>query len=244
MQPDADEPSETWLGWAHPGLPGSGLAAEVVAALPAATPGPPWHAQIDAVLWAHRRTASATQTLPPGLRARTLGPTIAGFVRYRDTPVGSYHEVLASPTLVGGGLARLHIPFIAVDALASLHAGRAHWALPKTLASFTGDPTPGGSIAAQGDGWSVRATVTTRGPTLPAWLRISLAQWWPDGSVRHFPATFRGRLRVGRVHVEATKEAAVAGWLRSGHHLGVHLSQTRLRLPLPRRTAERGSLDR
>lgn len=241
MRQDADDPSGTSLGWAHPGLPGSGLAAELVERLPASTPGPPWDARIDAVLWVHRRTGAATASLPPGIRARGLGPTIAGFVRYRDTPVGSYHEVLASPTLVRGGFWRLHVPFIAVDSLPSLHAGRAHWALPKGLASFTGSPTPGSRMAAEGDGWTVRAAITAGRPALPAWLRISLVQRWPDGTVRSFPVTFRGRLRVGRVHVDVAEGAAVARWLRPGRHLAVCLSNASMRLsrphpPVPRRT--------
>lgn len=228
------EPPGTALGWSHPGLPGSGLPADLAARLPSSTPGPPWDARIDAVLWSHRSCAQAKATVPPGLTARLLGPTIAGFVRYTSSPVGSYHEILASPVLVRGGLWRLHVPFIAVDSLASLHAGRCHWALPKTLASFTGSPTPGSRITAQGDGWKVRARVTAGGPSLPVWLRVSLAQWWPVGSVRSFPVTFRGRLRIGRVHVEASEEAPVAAWLRSGRHLAVCLSDTRMTLPPPR----------
>jgi len=229
------EPPGTSPGWAHPGLPGSGLPADLVARLPPSTPGPPWDARIEAVLWSHRSCPAAEATLPPGLTTRSLGPTMAGFVHYTSTPVGSYHEVLASPVLVRGGLWRLHLSFIAVDSLASLHAGRVHWALPKTLASFTGSPAPGSSMTAQGDGWEVRAAITAGGPALPVWLRVSLAQWWPDGSIGSFPVTFRGRLRVGRVRVEVSEEAPVAGWLRSGRHLAVCLSDTRMTLQPPRR---------
>jgi hypothetical protein len=234
MREEPGDPTWTSVGWDHPGLPGSGLDADLVGQLPASTPGPPWHAGIEAVLWVHGSRAEAAATLPPGREARFLGPTIAGFVHYTSSPVGSYHEVLASPVLVRGGLWRLHVPFIAVDSLASLHAGRVHWALPKTLASFTGSPVPGSSITAQGDGWQVRAAITAAGPALPVRLRVSLAQWWPVGGVRSFPVTFRGRLRVGRVHVEVAKEAPVAGWLRSGRHLAVCLSDARMTLPPPR----------
>lgn len=234
MRKEPADPRRTPVGWEHPSLPGSGLDADLVAQLPPSTPGPPWNARIEAVLWVHRSCAEGTATLPPGLRARFLGPTIAGFVHYTSSPVGSYHEVLASPVLVRGGLWRLHLPFIAVDSLASLHAGRVHWALPKTLASFTGSPTPGSSITAQGDAWTVRAAITARGPVLPTWLRISLAQRWPNGSVGRFPVTFRGRLQVGRVHVEVSEEAPAAAWLRSGRHLAVCLSDARMTLAHPR----------
>ncbi len=235
MREEADDPPSSSISWEHPGVPGSGLDADLVEQLPSSTPGPPWDVAIEAVLWVHRSCAYAAATLPPGLQARVPRPTIAGFVRYTSTPVGSYHEVLASPTLVRGGLARLHIPFIAVDSLASLHAGRVHWALPKTLASFTGSPRPGSSITAQGDGWQVRAAVAAKGPAIPTWLRISLAQRWPDGSVGSFPVTFRGRLRIGRVDVEVAEETPAAAWLRSGRHLAVYLSDARMTLLHPRR---------
>ena len=175
MREDPTDLPGTSVGWEHPGLPGSGLDADLVARLPPSTPGPPWDTRIEATLWVHRSCAEARATVRPGLRARFLGPTIAGFVHYTSTPVGSYHEVLASPALLRGGPCRLHLPFIAVDSLASLHAGRVHWALPKTLASFSGTPTPGSSITAQGDGWTVRAAIAAGGPWLPSWLRISLA---------------------------------------------------------------------
>ena len=155
---------------------------------------------------------------------------VAGFVRYHRTPVGAYDELLASPTLVGGGLWRLHLPLIAVDSLASLHAGRAHWALPKTLAEFSGAPASRRSVEARGPGWSLHAAVVARGPTVPVWMRVSLAQVRGTGEVVTFPVVFRGPAQLARVEVTVSESASFADWLRPGIHLGVLLRGVRMRL--------------
>ncbi len=217
-----------------PGVPESRLDSETTAQLPQATPPPPWEAAVDAVLWVQHAARGVDATLPPGLRPRRgLRVGIGGFVRYRDTPVGSYDELLACPTLVRGGLWRLHVPLIAVDSPASLHAGRAHWALPKVLAGFAGRPEHGQLLEARGQRWWVRARIAASGPAVPARLRVSLAQVWPDGVVRAFPVTFRGRVRIARVRVAVSEDASFSGWLKSGTHLGVLLSDTHMRLPAP-----------
>ncbi len=73
-------------------------------------------------MWWHRAALGSGALLPTGLRP---GPPVAvgAFVRYLDSPVGAYDEVLACPHLLTGG--RLHIPFIAVDSLPSVVGGRA-----------------------------------------------------------------------------------------------------------------------
>ena len=214
-----------------PGVPESRLVPDIASRLPAATPPPPWTATVDAVLWTHRATAAASTELPPGVRGRrVLRFAIAGFLRYRGTPVGAYDELLASPTLVRGGLWRLHVPLIAVDSLASLHAGRAHWALPKMLAEFSGAPAASRCVDARGPGWSMHAGVTAHGPTVPAWMRVSLAQVRSTGEVVTCSATFRGPVQLARVQVAVSESASFAGWLRSGSHLGVLLRGVRMRL--------------
>ena len=219
-----------------PGVAEAELSADDLARLPDATPPPPWDMVIDAVLWVHRPGAGAGDALHPAIHGRRpVGLGIAGFVRYRDSPVGTYRELLASPTLVRGGLWRLHVPLIAVDHLASLHSGRAHWALPKMLAAFEGTPGADRDLEARGAGWWVRAGVRPVGPTLPLLLRLSLAQAWPDGSVRSFPVTFKGRVRFARVDVAVDERASFASWLRSGRHTAMLLTATRMRLAHPRR---------
>jgi hypothetical protein len=230
----SEAPSRDWLQ-RLPGVPESRLASDVLARLPGGTPAPPWRLRLDAVLWVQRPHRLAAATLPGGLRARRgLGFGIAGFVDYAASPVGPYREFLASPTLVRGGLLRLHVPLIAVDSSASLLGGRAHWALPKMPATFSGGPRPRQRVEARGDGWQVRADVTAFGPTLPVLLRASVAQPSPDGTLATFPVTVRGRVRLGRVDVRRTEDSSFARWLRPGKHPALLLRHGRMRLPAAR----------
>src|SRR4051812_33506881 len=104
------------------GVPETTLPADVADALPTSTPGAPWRVTMSALLWRHRARPDAAAALPPQLTAKPKGLTNAGFVRYAETPVGAYSEVMAGVTVRGGLLPRVHLPFIAVDSLSSVHA--------------------------------------------------------------------------------------------------------------------------
>lgn len=201
-----------------PGVPESTLPGDVQ--LPAATPVPPWVCRVEATVWWHRATPAARQLLPPGLAP---GPpwTIGAFVTYLDTPVGAYSEVLASPHLLAGALrrgvlARVHVPFIAVDSLPSVQGGRAHWALPKALARFEGSD-------AVGDGWRVTARSAPSGPWLPALARLGSTQVDAAGQATDAVTTARARARLARVQVDVSSTGALAGWLLPGQHRGALL---------------------
>jgi hypothetical protein len=99
-----------------------------------------WSTRLHAVAWWHRATPAALgdadyrAALAPVPRSDL---TFAAFVRYGETPAGDYHEILATPVvLLQAPMPAGTIPFIAVDSLASIVAGRANRALPKTLARF------------------------------------------------------------------------------------------------------------
>ncbi|HWG95272.1 MAG TPA: acetoacetate decarboxylase family protein [Mycobacteriales bacterium] len=189
-----------------PSVPESVLAAEVAARLPASTPGPPWHCRVRAVVWLQRATA-------PGVDGAT-GTTMGAVVDYLDSPVGAYREVFAGPLLRHAGLPTVHVPFIAVDSVPSVHGGRAHWGLPKALASFTGD-VGAGRVRAEGEGWSVGVEARTAG--LPVPLVGTFANRQAAGRAR---VSLRGRGRLARVGVDALGPT-LAGWLGSGTHPGV-----------------------
>jgi hypothetical protein len=153
-----------------PSVPESVLAPSVV--LPASTPAAPWKTRVDAVLWVHRGAASAASYVPfPG---PFVPVTVAAFVRYLDSPVGPYSEIFASPVLLQRWpVPPLHVPFIAVDSVPSVHGGRTHCALPKTLASFDWRAD---LVAAEGDGWRVSAASAPRGPAFPLYGGLRVTQ--------------------------------------------------------------------
>jgi hypothetical protein len=215
------------------GVPETTLPGDIATTLPSSTPGPPWTVRMSGLLWWHKPRPDAERALPPQLEARRRGVTNAGFVRYADTPVGPYDEVMGAPmTTRGGLLGRVHVPLIAVNSVPSVHAGRAHWALPKVLASFQWDDSEHARV--DGDGWWIAADVIRRGRRIPVFNRGAQAQIRPDGSVGVSRVSMRGRGRLVTVNVDVDPAASFAGWLAPGRHRGILLSGATMRVGAPR----------
>ena len=70
--------------------------------------------------------------------------TVGGFVRYTDTPVGAYDEVLGMIGSRTGLRPWGNVAFMSVNSESSLVGGRTNWAMPKTLARFDGELANGG----------------------------------------------------------------------------------------------------
>lgn len=189
-----------------PGVVESALSDAVLAQLPASTPAPPWHCRVRAVVWVQRGTAPL-----PGAPALPL--TVGAVVDYLDSPVGPYREVFAG-VLLRRPRPTVTVPFIAVDSVPSVHGGRAHWGLPKTLATFEGD-VGAGRATASGDGWSVQVSADGRSVAVPM-----VAGFGSDQGQGRARVSVRGRGRLTRVHVRATGPT-LAGWLGEGVHVGV-----------------------
>jgi hypothetical protein len=219
------------------GVPESALGHADAARLPSGSAPAPWATVLDAVLWFHRAAPGARERLPGALREhRALPVTIGGLISYRETPVGPYHEVLASPVLLAGPKGpEAVVPFIAVDSLASVHGGRENWALPKTLARFTWPDAPRGAfeLAAEGDGWSVRATVSPRTRRLPLAAVLRNRQLTPAGDQITFASAWRGRARLATVELE-TRGPTLPDWLRSGRHPALVVEDARVRVDAAR----------
>ncbi|MFL6126634.1 acetoacetate decarboxylase family protein [Actinophytocola sp.] len=199
------------------GIPLTALADGV--ALPAEAPPAPWHTSMRAVVWQARPNGAARQAAGSvhGRPALVLGALIS----YDETPVGPYDEIVGGVGLLSGKGFAATVPFIAVDSPASVVGGRVNWALPKTLARFTGTPPTG--MTATGEGWSVRVTVRAPGFAVPFRTRGQLRQPWPGGGVRRTRVGMSGRARPALVHVRVEAEPALSGWLRGGWHLGAVL---------------------
>ena len=195
-----------------PGVPESALPPDLLAQLPESTSPAPWHCRVRAVVWVQKATAPLPSGSP--YAGQVLPLTFGAVVDYLETPVGPYREVFAGPLLRRAGRPLAHIPFIAVDSLASVHGGRAHWQLPKAMASFSGD-IGAGHAAVTGDGWTVLVGSTSYGPRLPVVSPFGSAQ-----GGRTTPVDLRGRGRLARVEVTATGPT-LTGWLGSGRHPGM-----------------------
>jgi Acetoacetate decarboxylase (ADC) len=209
----------------------SALPPDVAAQLPADVAPAPWSTRLDAVVWWHRATDAAVGKLPVQLRGRRRLPlTVAGFVRYLDTPVGPYHEVLASPVVLLTPVPAGSVPFIAVDSLDSIAGGRENWALPKTLAEFAWTEH---RVAATGEGWSVTARVARIGPALPFAAPALNRQVGPDGRELTMGIRGLGRARLTRVDVDV-EGPDLPSWLNGGRHPAVAVSGARVRFGVAR----------
>lgn len=211
------------------------LGPDVLASLPANGAGAPWTCRCEAVVWSDRGTRAANAALPPaiGHGAKVLG-VIGGMVRYLDTPVGEYNEVLGTVGFRHGRSVRGSVLFMAVDSPVSLIGGRTNWGMPKTLARFQGNfcnfeanldgrKTAAARMSAEGTvgpPWSVSATARALGPTVPMVSSFTVLQQFADGQVRSSWLKAKGRARPALVTVNVESEGTLPDWLRGGRRLG------------------------
>lgn len=218
-----------------PAAPESLMPPGMAERLPVMAPAAPWQCVFGGHLWIQRAGAGAAAVLPEPLRQRSRPRwVVGGFVRYTDSPVGPYAEVYAGLVVRSGSRLRAHVPFMAVDSLESLRAGRANWALPKSLATFEGVPTTAGTTSgvmeADGAAWQVRVTARAFGPRLPLRAGVTVEQVRPDGSVGIFKAVVSGRARLARMDVEVVSQASLGSWMPSGRHLATEWTDASLRV--------------
>lgn len=219
------------------GVPETALTDDHLEGLPETSAPAPWTAQCQAVTWFGRGGPAAGAALPPTMRgARALG--VAGaLVRYLDTPVGAYDEVLGLVVAAEGRKAWGTVTFMAVDSPTSLVGGRQNWAMPKTFADFSGDPVSGGAVTASsvtGPSWRVQVDARPFGPSLPVRLRSTARQEFPDGQVGDSLLTGRGSVRLARVRVQVESDGPLPTWLRPGRHLGAVVESASFHLGAPR----------
>jgi len=195
-------------------LPESRLPADLLAQLPESTPTPPWHCRVRAVVWCQRAPSPLQSSSPYAGRVR--GAAIGAVVDYLESPVGPYREVFVGQLLRGTLLPVLHVPFIAVDSLASVQGGRRHWLLPKAMADIALDVRDESADGhAVGDGWSLTVAARAVGPRLPVAGPLSTEQ----AGARAL-ASLRGRGRLASVQVSAVGPV-LQGWLGTGPHAGI-----------------------
>jgi len=221
-----------------PGTAETNLTPELLAQLTDEPAPAPWRGSARMLTWWSRldpaRASAVANLLPPVLRAARPLATVGALVSYSDTPVGPYDEVIAGVLLRQGRAVFAHVPFIAVDSPASAVSGRVNWALPKTLASFDGEPADGATMTATAGDWKVTATTRTRGPVLPFVVPPlgGVVQAGPRGSrwsVR--TGMLHGRAQLAHVTVDVTAPGPLAALLTSGRYTGMLCRHLALSLP-------------
>lgn len=219
-----------------PGIPETALSDALVATLPENLAPAPWKCQCFAVVWVDRGGPAATGALPPGLAGSKGLVTVGGFVRYTDSPVGPYNEVLGMVGSRNGLRPWGNVAFMSVDSPASLVGGRTNWAMPKTLARFDGEPTAGRTMTGTGADempWSVSATSFAVGPAIPVRSRGIARQEFPDGRLGDSVLSFAGRARPAIVTVAASSAGELPRLLRPGRHLGAVIEKASFTLGEP-----------
>ncbi len=219
------------------GVMETALSASLLARLPAESAPAPWTCECEGIVWLDRGGSRATAALPPALRppARALA-VVGAFVRYLDTPVGPYDEVLGLVVSRTGLRVWGSVAFMAVDSPASLVGGRANWAMPKTLAWFTGAPGDRTMTArSEGDpAWSVAAYANTFGRAIPLKLANAPArQGFAGGRIGESLLRGNGEARLARVRVDVESVGPLASWLRPGSRLGAVVERATFHLDAP-----------
>lgn len=216
-----------------PGVAETALSSDVISGLPANLAPAPWNVRGSALVWWNRAGASTRSALPEALAA-THKPVmvIGGFVRYADTPVGTYDEVFGIVASKGPGGAKdivSTVAFMAVDSPTSLVGGRTNWSMPKTLACFEGAPDTEITAHSNTDqAW----TVTARARALPFGITRSaqavIRQVFPDGSVGDTAMESGGRMRPALISVGVESDGPLAGWLKPGRRVGMILENVEM----------------
>ncbi|GAB3010323.1 acetoacetate decarboxylase family protein [Mycobacterium bourgelatii] len=220
-----------------PSIPETALSQALLAQLPSNQAEAPWECHCSAVMWLGRGGRAATSVLPPALAGSPALATVGGFVRYTDTPVGPYDEVLGMVASHTGFRPWGTVAFMSVDSPPSLVGGRTNWAMPKTLARFDGDLVSGRTITGTGDddmAWSVSATPRVIGPAIPVKAKATARQQFSDGRVGESLLVFAGRLRAAVITVEVSSAGTLRTWLRPGRHAGVFIESATFTLGAPR----------
>lgn len=219
------------------GVPETALSAALVATLPDNAAPAPWECRCSALLWLGRGGRAAAAALPPAMAGSPALATVGAFVRYTDTPVGAYDEVLGMVASRTGLRPWGNVAFMSVDSESSLVGGRTNWAMPKTLARFKGELADGELITGEGSdevSWSVSAKPRVKGPAIPLKLKASARQQFADGRVGDSELIFAGRVRPALVTVGVSSAGPLPTWLRPGLHAGVYIHDATFTLGEPR----------
>lgn len=118
-----------------PGSPETALRPDDLASLPEVAPPAPWRVVARTLFWSARPDAAARAAIdavvPAELREGAVPvATVGGLLRYQETPVGGYAEVIGIVLFRRGRSLFTHVPFIADTWQVRAQAGPAGVPLP------------------------------------------------------------------------------------------------------------------
>lgn len=204
------------------------LGESVVSSLPPNLAPAPWRGGGHGIWWGRRVSADGAavlkRQLPDAIQRDATPVAVLGFLlNWTDTPVGHYGEIGALVVLRRRWSVFGHVPFIAVDSPASLVGGRANWAVPKTLATFGGDPGRDAIASTHGNGFTIRTERRALGPLLPAAAAkvLRLVQARPDGTLLSSRPTTAMLWRPARFTVAIEAGPELSAWFPQGECRGI-----------------------
>ncbi|WP_166555983.1 acetoacetate decarboxylase family protein [Mycolicibacterium sp. CBMA 226] len=204
------------------------LDESIVSSLPPNRAPAPWIGGGHGIWWGRRVSADGAavlkQQLPEAIQHDANPVAVLGFLlNWTDTPVGSYGEIGALVVMRRGWSVFGHVPFIAVDSPASLVGGRDNWAIPKTLATFDGDPGRDAVASTHGKGYTIRTERRALGPVLPAAATrvLKLVQARPTGTLLSTRPTSAMLWRPARFAVTVEAGPELSAWLPQGECRGI-----------------------
>ena len=204
------------------------LDESTIDTLPANNAPAPWVGGGHGIIWGKKIDGAMRERLhdvvPEVIRTGAQPIGVGGFLLFwDDTPVGPYREIGAIVVFRSGWSVFGHVPFIAVDSPASLVGGRDNWAIPKTLATFTGDPGRDETAEVDGPGFAIRTRQHASRLIVPTFAPkvATLVQARPDGTALATRPTVRALVRPARVDVTIEAGPALTDWVPSGRCRGV-----------------------
>lgn len=211
-----------------PGVPETALSREALQTLPENRAPAPWRVGASGVFWTGRPDGAARAAIEAAVPAEVCdGATpvmvIGGLISYRSTPVGPYSEVVGIVMYRRGRSLFCHVPFIAVDSPASVVGGRTNWALPKTMASFTGEPAASTTMTAEGSDWRIEASVRAGRLPLPALALklVPVVQLGPHAMTYAVRPGGYGVVRRADIQVRVDAQPTLRHWFPAGSCSGV-----------------------
>lgn len=215
-------------------------------------PPAPWHLRGRGAATVHAvDIARVRRVIPPGVHIVPVWPgkTLGGlaFLSYERGSSLVYHELCVVAAFVRiGRRFGFWLPRLDVDSDASLQGGCDIWSLPKRLAAFEINETPGTTDVRLHDSAGHTCRMTIRDGTGLRALRFLFMLPLPAvslcrGAARFFTARIIARVRLAQIAVQASSDGMIATLgLDRPPAIAFRFDDVRLRVPAPHADVQYG----